>query len=242
MAAAPPRPTFQVPRPDRTSATRVTNQARPAPRLVPPKSEPRVSLHSVDMEVLGGNALGDPLQRNTRPDPLEERDPLDLVMETLRGVRCERAVETASVCLAAAVRGIGCRAAIAHLWDPRERSFVVVYALGPNAGVLLNARHDADDPLLTFAFEKPNPRVVNYEGARAPLARHGVVGGAWSVLVVPVVEDGEALGAMELIDPLDGSCFDDRHIAAARYAAGKQVELLEGAISSIGKILIPVLE
>jgi hypothetical protein len=95
------------------------------------------------------------------------------------------------------------------------------------------------DALLAVGFERGVPRVVNYEGARAALPRHAVLGGAWSVLVAPAMDDDEALAAIELIDPLDGSCFDDRHVAAARYATSRLVELLHDAISSIGKLLIP---
>jgi hypothetical protein len=167
---------------------------------------------------------------------------LDVVMNAVRGISCERAVEAASVCLAACVQAVGCRAAIAHLWDAREENFVIVYALGNGGTMLLNARHGSDDPLLAEAFAKKVPRVVNFEGARAPLVRHGIVGGAWSVLVAPVMEQAASLGAIELIDPLDGSCFDDRHVAAARYATQKLAELLRDVDATIGKLIAPPLD
>ena len=235
-AAVPPRPALRVPRPersDRVSSERVS--ARPTvPASRPPtKSEPRLSLHSVDLEE---EARSDSHQRTTLLHPLGEDDPLDMVMEALRGVKCLRAVEAASVCLAVVVRAVGCRAAMVHLWDAQERTFVIAYALGPNAGVLLNARHEATDPLLAESFVRRVPRVVNHE-ARPVLPRHSVIGGAWSVLVAPVMDGGSPLGAFELVDPLDGSCFDDRHIAATRYATERLVALLRGADGRIGKVI-----
>jgi hypothetical protein len=235
-AAVPPRPQLRVPRPDSSS---------PAKRRVPTKSEPRLTLNSIDLELIEQDAPLGPSnshQRATLVHPLGEDDPLDIVMNAVRGISCERAVEAASVCLAACVQAVGCRAAIAHLWDAREENFVIVYALGKSGSMLLNARHGTDDALLAEAFEKKIPRVVNFEGARAPLARHGIVGGAWSVLVAPVMEQGASLGAIELIDPLDGSCFDDRHVAAARYATQKLAELLRDVDATIGKLIAPPLD
>jgi hypothetical protein len=201
---------------------------------------PRLSLHSVDLEELQ-EATSDSHQRATLLHPLEDADPLDLVMDALRGVKCLRAVEAASVCLAAIVRAVGCRAAMAHLWDAREGTFVIAYALGPNAEVLLNCRHDATDPLLAESFAKRVPRVVNHE-ARPALPRHSAVGGAWSVLVAPVLDGSAPLGAIELVDPLDGSCFDDRHIAATRYATERLVALLREADLDIGTVIAPPAE
>jgi hypothetical protein len=232
-AAVPPRPSLRVPRPDSD------RPARPTARK-PSKSEPRLSLHSVDLEELPP-ARSDSHQRATLLHPLGEEDPLDVVMDALRNVKCQRAVEAASVCLAVSVRAVGCRAAIAHLWDAREESFVIAYALGPNGHVLLNARHGADDPLLAEAFEKRVPRVINNE-QRPALPRHSVVGGAWSVLVAPVMDGDKPLGAIELVDPLDGSCFDDRHIAATRYATERLVGLLREASSAIGTLIAPPAE
>ena len=151
-AAVPPRPSSRIPRPDRSSRT----SAAPTVRRLPTKSEPRLSLHSVDFEVVE-QTRSDSHQRATLLHPLGEDDPLDVVMDALRGVRCLRAVEAASVCLAATVRAGGCRAAIAHLWDAHERDFVIVYAVGPNAHLLLNARHGADDALLTEGLRQAGP-------------------------------------------------------------------------------------
>jgi hypothetical protein len=201
------------------------------------KSEPRLSLHSVDLEEVAEHA-SDSQQRATLLHPLGESDPLDVVMDTLRGVKCLRAVEAASVCLAACVRAVGCRAAIVHVWDTSEKNLVIAYALGPNAGVLLNARHEVTDPLLAEAFARRVPRVVNSE-SRPALPRHGVLGGAWSVLVAPVLDGEATLGAIELLDPLDGSCFDDRHIAATRYATERLVSLLRETEAGIGKLIAP---
>jgi hypothetical protein len=241
-AAVPPRPAFRVPRPERASASPASSPVAAdlsGVRRAPTKSEPRLSLHSIDLEeeaIEAANVTSEPHQRATLVHPLGEEDPVDIAMDALRTVKCLRAVEAASVCLAVLVRAVGCRAAMAHLWDPKEKSFVVVYALGPNAGVLLNAHHDAKDPLLAESFAKRTPRVINHE-VRPTLPRHSALGGAWSVLVAPVMDGWVPLGAMELVDPLDGSCFDDRHIAAARYTTERLVALLRRADASIGKLI-----
>ena len=250
-AAVPPRPSLRVPRPDaRTASPRVrpgfgagSSEVGAAP--VAPLGGPGEDALPVESAVRSLSpraAENDSHQRTTLVHPLGEEDPLDVVMDTLRGVKCLRAVEAASVCLAVVVRAVGCRAAMVHLWDAREESFVIAYALGPNAPVLLNARHGKDDAVLAEAFANRVPRVVNYEGARAALPRHSVVGGAWSVLVAPVMDGDVPLGAIELIDPLDGSCFDDRHIAAARYTTERLVTLLRQAGGSIGKLIPPPAE
>ncbi len=232
-AAVPPRPALRVPRPERApqQAPRASSippaplaPHPPAPRAAA-KSEPRLSLHSGDLE-------------ETVVKPQGDDDPLVVVMAGLRGLTCRRAVEAASVCLAVTVRAVGCRAAMAHLWDVNEKSFVITYALGPNAAILLNAQHGANDPVLAEGFEKRAPRVINHE-SRPALPRHSAVGGAWSVLVAPAMDGARLLGAFELIDPLDGSCFDDRHVAATRYAAERLVGFLREADSRIGKLIAP---
>jgi len=233
-AAVPPRPSLLVPRPSPSVS-----------RRAPAKSEPRLQLQSVDLESVEENDGREMAvesashQRATLLRPLGKNDPLEGVVRALRGVSCERAVEAACVCIAACAKAVGCRAAIVHLWDPREENFVIVYSLGSGGSLLLNARHGAHDPLLDEAFAKRAPRVMNFEGARASLARHAVVGGAWSVLVAPVGDDHAPLAAIELIDPLDGSCFDDRHVAAARYTAQRLGELLRAATSAIGMLIAP---
>jgi hypothetical protein len=211
-----------------------------------------VTLHSVDLEDVATRAsddaptsrpfgrTSDTHARATLLSPMGEVDPLDAVLESLRGIKCERAVEAASVCLAALARAVGCRAAMVHLWDAREETFVVVYALAPipeAIEVLLNTRHTEMDPLLAQAIVKRSPRVFNYDGSRPIAARHAVIPGAWSVLTAPVIDGGVVLGVLELIDPLDGSCFDDRAIAAAHYVAERLADLLNDAAKEIGKVV-----
>jgi hypothetical protein len=173
----------------------------------------------VDLEEDHAEQRSDSHQRTTLLQPLGENDPLDVVMDALRNVKCLRAVEAASVCLAVTVHAVGCRAAIAHLWDAREETFVVAYALGPNGSVLLNARHGTDDPLLAEGFAKRVPRVVNHE-QRAPLPRHSVLGGAWSVLVAPVMDGETPLGAIESPRPATRPSGSSDSFATRTRASG----------------------
>jgi hypothetical protein len=217
-----PMPVLRVPRPETRK---------------PARSEPRVSLHSVDLEVLEATP---PAERKTLLTPHPEDDPIDIVIEALRNASCESAIEAASLCLAWCARAVRCRAALVHLYDPRSHEFVVVYALGERAGYLLLTRHAAMDDALAAAVVKGSPRVDNYGGGkrRAP-QRYAFFGGAWSALVAPVMDGERILGAIELVDPLDGSCFDENAIAASCYVTKRLAELLAPFGGKIGAVIRP---
>ena len=214
---------------------------RPAPRKAPTRSEPRVSLHSVDLEVVDGRIVAPTRtsDRKTLLTPADEYEPIDIVIDALHNASCESAIEAASFCLAWCARALRSRAALVHLYDAEADEFVVVYALGEKAGHLLLTRHPALDDALAAAVMKGAPRVENYGDTRPFPTRYGFFGGAWSALVAPVMEGERILGAIELVDPLDGSCFDERAIAAACYVTQRLAAFLVTFGGTIGKVIAP---
>jgi len=223
----PPRPTPRaaVPRPESCANLR-------APR----RSEPRLSLHSIDLEADDEKPRD---SQATLSAETEELDPIDVVIDALRTVTCETAVEAASLCLAWCARALRARAALVYLYDAEARELVVVYALGERAGHILLTRHKATEATLAKALHKRSPRVENYGDERRPPARYAFIGGAWSALVAPVLDGTRILGAIELVDPLDGSCFDEGAIAAACYTTKRLAELLAAFDGTIGAVIRP---
>jgi hypothetical protein len=197
-------------------------------------------LGSVDLEVLEEAVLTE--ERTTvLQAPVDEDDPLDIVIAALRSLSCTSAIEAASVCLAACTRAIPTRAALVHLYDARAREMVLVYGRGVGATSLLRTRSPLNDEALGEAIVKRVPCVTNYASTsqRLPHARHAYFGSVWSVIVAPVVEGDRLFGAIELVDPLDGSCFDVAAVAAVRYASARLAELLEGFDGRIGNVIAP---
>jgi hypothetical protein len=187
----------------------------------------------VDLEEL-------PVASQPRPtllSPVPEEEPLDVVIDALRGVTCETPVEAASLCLAWCVRALHARAGIVHLYDPASDELVVVYALGDGAGHLILTRHALTDEAIAAAIARGVPRVRSYGEGRPAPARYGLLGGPWSALVAPVMDGETPLAVLELLDPLDGSCFDERAVSACCYAAKRLAELLAGVGGSIGAII-----
>jgi hypothetical protein len=86
---------------------------------------------------------------------------------------------------------------------------------------------------------KGSPRIDNYSKTRPSPSRYAFFGGAWSALVAPVMEGEQILGAIELVDPLDGSCFDERAVAAACYVTKRLAELLVPFDGTIGQVIRP---
>lgn len=197
-------------------------------------------LNSVDLEVLEEAVLGQERATVVKA-PADEEDPLDVVINALRSLSCSSAIEAASVCLAACARAIPSRAALVHLYDAASRDLVLVYGRGVGAASLLRTRSPLDDEAIGEAIVKRVPCVTNYAATsqQLPHARHAYFGSVWSVIVAPVVENDRLFGAIELVDPLDGSCFDAAAVAAVRYASARLAELLHGFDGRIGNVIAP---
>jgi hypothetical protein len=131
------------------------------------------------------------------------------------------AVEAGSFCLALSMSKIPCRAGIVHSYDIDRRQFLVTTTRGTPAGPLLLRRYPERDLALYAATRKRRAIILSYstEAEAQSLERYATIGGVRRVLVAPAMLVGRFLGAIELIDPLDGQPFTDSDAYAMTYIA-----------------------
>jgi hypothetical protein len=120
------------------------------------------------------------------------------------------------------------RALFVHHFDAQRRQFVVVDAAGPAGRSALLYRAPARDQLLSAAFIVGHPLVWRDlgSGSTRAITRLDVIGGATDVLVAPVGRPERSLGAIELVDPAYGECFEEDHRNAVGYVAARYEEVL----------------
>ena len=162
---------------------------------------------------------------------------------------CDTAVEGGAYCLTSILRALPSLAGIVSLFDPEVRELVIVYAQGPRADRLLMTRFASGDALVARAVETREPIIESYgadagagAGAGAPRERHAAFGEPWSVVVAPVMRGGRLLGTIELVDPIDGSPFDDRARDALRYVAAQWAELIAERGIRLPRLVAPPTE
>jgi hypothetical protein len=134
----------------------------------------------------------------------------------------EGAFAGARFCLEAALRAVPSLAGLAHVRDPIRRDLVVLHALGPRADALLGMHNPEGDSLVMRAVHAGKPIAVVYgsePGAEmATCARHAFFD-PWSVVLVPVIQGGQLLALLELIDPTSSSPTDEFTHSALAYVA-----------------------
>jgi GAF domain-containing protein len=147
------------------------------------------------------------------------------------------ALEGGEFCLALGMEKLPCQAGLVHLYDIDKREFLVSSTRGSGTGRLLLKRHPESDPVLLAAMRKRRALVVS-DGSQsdaASLERYSLLGGARSLLVAPVILHGRFLGAIELVNPLDGNPFNESEGNALTYIAEQYAEF----ISSHGIVTDP---
>jgi GAF domain-containing protein len=120
------------------------------------------------------------------------------------------------------------QAGIVHLYDIDKREFLVTNTRGAGVAKLLLRRHLETDPMLHAAMNKRRA-VVFADASRseaATLPRYLEVGGALSLVIAPVMQSGRFLGAIEILNPLDGQPFTDAEGNALTYIAEQFAEFL----------------
>jgi hypothetical protein len=135
-------------------------------------------------------------------------------------------IEGADFCLTLALEKIPSRVGIVHLYDIDRREFVVAAARGSNREMSLLRRYPESDPILTAAMRKQRAIVFSDTAAANNLERYRTFGGARSLMVAPVVLGGRFLGALELMDPLDGFAFSENEGYALTYIAEQFAEFV----------------
>ncbi len=223
----------------------------------------RPTLRSVDLEVVY-DAERDANRRSTVPPPLPERavrsrsyrapiqtpptcrpEVLDRVVTALEDLPFfETMVEAAAFCLVTAMQAVPSLGGLVLLREDGGEAggYIVVYARGPRGYELVRARVGEDDASIGAALVRGGPVALEYEGGRSPPSRHTVFGDPWTTLVVPVQEPHRCLGAIELVDPIDGSSLGDSTREALATIARRLVEFgheSRGRSRSVGNVFAP---
>jgi len=138
------------------------------------------------------------------------------------------AIEGGEFCLTLAMDKLPSRAGIVHLYDIDKREFLVTSTRGAGTGKLLLRRHAESDAILQAAMNRRRAIVIadGTHSSAVAVERYEALGGVRSLMIAPVMEHGRFLGAIELINPLDGLPFTDAEGNALNYIAGQFAEFL----------------
>ncbi|MDP8998819.1 MAG: GAF domain-containing protein [Myxococcota bacterium] len=138
------------------------------------------------------------------------------------------AVEGGDFCLSLAMEKIPSQTGIVHLYDIDRREYLVTSARGIGADVLLLRRHTEGDVLLSAAMHKQRAVVLAdaTQNDATALERYDAIGGARSLMVAPVMQSGRFLGAIELLNPLDGQPYMETDGNALTYIAEQFAEFV----------------
>jgi GAF domain-containing protein len=138
------------------------------------------------------------------------------------------AIEGGEFCLALAMEKLPSRVGIVHLYDIDKREFLVTSTRGAGTGKLLLRRHAETDALLQAAMNRRRAIVIadGTHAASVQVERYELVGGVRSLMIAPVMQHGRFLGAIEIMNPLDGQPFTDAEGNALNYIAEQFAEFL----------------
>ena len=135
------------------------------------------------------------------------------------------ALDGGQFCLALATEVLPARAAIIHFFDIEKREWVVACTRGKETHRLLTMRSAEGDEILREAARKRRALVVP-NASNASAERYRQIGGGRSLIVAPIMQAGRALGALEIINPLDGMPFTEDEGNAMTYIAEQFAEYL----------------
>ncbi len=142
----------------------------------------------------------------------------------------ETMAEAAAFCLVTAMQAVPSLGGLAMLREEGGETggYIVVYARGPRAHEIVRLRVGEDDASIGAALVRGGPVALEYGDGRRPPSRHTVFGEPWTTLVVPVQEPHRCLGAIELVDPIDGCTLGDSTREALATIARRLVEFGNG--------------
>jgi hypothetical protein len=204
---APPPPELHSPKPAR-------RQGRVAERAAP--------------EAVPDDVYGEPTTRRT------ERPAGDILVgelfETLHGFHFLDDVREGAAFLGRVLEEkMRPATVLVHVYDINSRHFVVMCATGGRAAALVDYATAEEEPFVAEIMKEDEATLVLQPGDDPRLSR-----GRWllveperSVLCAPAVVEGRFLGLVELIDPLDGSEFDEDDRNALTYAASAFAKFLD---------------
>jgi hypothetical protein len=131
------------------------------------------------------------------------------------------ALEAARFCLAVMQSLVPCEAAMVHVFDAERSDFLVVEARGEGAEDMVLKRHEPSDPILRVVMPMGKAFAWN-DLSNAPactLARFATLKKVDRVLAAPILLGGRYLGAIELVNPVDGEDFGFSDENALDYVA-----------------------
>jgi GAF domain-containing protein len=153
------------------------------------------------------------------------------------------ALEGGDFCLTLAMEKLPSEVGLVHLYDIDRREFIVAAARGAKASALLLRREAESDSMLAAAMRRRRSVVVGDPAAQidfdlGAVERYAAAGGARSVIVAPVMQAGRFLGAIELLNPLDGQPFTDLDGNAVMYIAEQYAEFVaaRGVVTDADRI------
>ena len=135
------------------------------------------------------------------------------------------ALDGGQFCLALATEVLPARAAIIHFFDIEKRQWVVACTRGKEMHRLLTMRAPENDDILRECARKRRALVVP-NASSSTSERYRQLNGARSLIAAPIMQAGRALGALEIINPLDGMPFTEDEGNAMTYIAEQYAEYL----------------
>ena len=231
--ALPPPPVPSVPPPVVAPVATFTPSApppamKPASAPPPPAAFPEPVIASVpalpsdgSVEALIRTPSGRFVRGRTVGDEL-----ISALFESMHDLHFLRdALDGGQFCLALATEVLPARAALIHFFDVEKREWVIACTRGKDTSKLLATRAGETDELLREAARKRSA-VVLPDATMAAAARYSAIGGTRSLIVAPIMQAGRALGALEIINPLDGNPFNEGEGNAMTYIAEQFAEYL----------------
>ncbi|MBX3188219.1 MAG: GAF domain-containing protein [Labilithrix sp.] len=207
MVTGPPVPFAAVGVPDPV----VVEAPRKTPSQPPPAGGPAM-VRTPSGRFVRGRITGDELITSL----FESMHDLHFLRDALDG---------GQFCLALATEVLPARAAIIHFFDLEKREWVVACTRGKDTQRLLTSRAPESDEVLRDAARRRRALVVA-DAASAASERYRQIGGGRSLIVAPIMQAGRALGAIEIINPLDGMPFSEDEGNAMTYIAEQYAEYL----------------
>jgi hypothetical protein len=155
-------------------------------------------------------------------------DPLLSVIEALHALRRSDGVaEGAALVLRTALDAIPASTGLVHVADLGSRDYVVVAACGEHNAEMIGSRTTDGDRVLARAFDAMQAIALDIAAGSAPVeARFRTIEAGRAVLCAPVQLDGQNLGAIELVDPLEPGGFTDGDRHAMTYVGERFAEFL----------------
>ena len=135
------------------------------------------------------------------------------------------ALDGGQFCLALATEVLPARVALIHFFDVEKREWVIACTRGKDSSRLLTLRTPESDELLREAARNRRA-LVSPNGTNATAQRYQMLGGSRSMIIAPIMQAGRALGAIEIINPLDGMPFTEDEGNAMTYIAEQYAEYL----------------